>query len=293
MAQLRARSWSPIWAIAAVLIAALAIVATTTPLRGSAYSEPTVLRPERFVAVSVEESAGTMRAAQAGWPIPGFGETMFGVPGEVVAPQRVPLDSVAAASRELRRQVRVPEVVPESVAGDPEVTMFTASSASYTLDLPKIHQFLANAGITDLQLPTSIHGATIVANVPAGVVLKWGDDSQHLVVAQLRQPSVTVPGQVDLVALHDLMLAYPAFAQMAPDLVAQLRDIEQWTSTVPVPVPSDQVAESVRVDGAPGLLVRDPRHVGGVVLWQRAGVVYAVGGTTGDEALLAAANSLR
>src|SRR5207249_1167921 len=138
MARLRANPWSPTWLVASALIVALVAVATMAPLRGAAYGEPTVLRPERFVAVTVDVSPREMRSAQLAWPIPGFEETMLGIPGEIVEPQRVPLDSVTAASRELRRQVRVPYTMPDAIAGEPEVTLFTASSASYTLDLPKI-----------------------------------------------------------------------------------------------------------------------------------------------------------
>ena len=69
MARLRANPWSPTWLVASALIVALVALATMAPLRGAAYGEPTVLRPERFVAVTVDVSPREMRSAQLAWPI--------------------------------------------------------------------------------------------------------------------------------------------------------------------------------------------------------------------------------
>lgn len=292
--RVRAKPKLATWYVAAVLVAGLIAVGAMAPLRGSAYGAPTVLRVERFVPVAVDAPpGGLMQSSAFDWSMASYGQTMFGAPGEVVAPQRLSVDSVAAAERELHRGVRVPRAIPVAIAGDPEVALYTAGSATYTLDLPKMHGVLADAGIHDLQLPTSLHEATIVATLPASLVLKWGEGEGLLMVMQARTPTVTVPGQVDLEAMRSLVLNYPAFSHVAPQLVAQVRSIEHWQTTLPVPTWPGQTAEPVRVDGSDGLLVRATRGTDRLIVWHRAGIVYGVGGNLDDDELLAVANSLR
>lgn len=288
------RSWTPLWFLIAGLLAALIGIATTAPLRGSASAEPTVFRPDRFVAVTV-----TVPAEHSAFPgLTGlregsFSSDMFGTFGSKVTPKDVALDSVAAAARELNRPVRVPSTLPAGLSGGPKVTMFTAGSGSYTLDLPKIHAFLRDAGFSDLQLPPTIHGATIVASVPAGVALQWGDKRDGLAFIQVRQPTITVPGQVDAAGLRELLLSYPRAIQLTPDSIRQLRAIEDWTRTVPIPVTTRQHTESVPADGSTALFVRDPRHDRSVLLWQRGGTVHVLTGPFSRDQLVATANSLQ
>lgn len=283
---------SPSVLLALTLLAGLLAVATLAPLRGSAFSEPTVLRPDRFVAVVVSGMEGRPDDRGPGRALR-MDESTLGTPGERTVPQRVQLDSVAAAQRELRREVRVPSVLPESITGPPAVTMFTSGAASYTLDLTKINAALAEAGIRDVQLPPSLHGATLMANLPAGVVLEWGAEESRLALVQVRQPTLTVPGEVDVSALRELLLAHPRLAGSQPEVAAELRAIEEWRITAPVPVSAQATAQSVRVDGADGLLVSTPGDGSAVLLWQRARVVYALAGPFEPEVLLGAANSLR
>ena len=58
---------SPLWLLIAGLLAALVAVASVTPLRGQVVGDPTVFRPDRFVAVTVPDDlahrSGTGQAA--------------------------------------------------------------------------------------------------------------------------------------------------------------------------------------------------------------------------------------
>lgn len=282
-----------LWALPTALLLVLALVTAFAPLRGSAYAEPTVLRPERFAPITTAKRGGDH--TWGGWSGETPDERWLGEPGDLVKPTVQSVASVQAASEALSRPVRVPAVLPTGMRGAPEAKLMTAGSATYTLDLAKLHAALAEVGISGLQLPTSLHGATLAFNQPAKVLLSWqGDDGARLVVAQSRQPTLTVAGEVDLAALRELLLNQPAVSSTDPDAVAQLLRVEDWRRTVPVPVPNGVSASAVRVDGADGLLLsgaQDGVHRA-LVLWQRAGTLYAVGGTTSSEAVLATANSL-
>ncbi len=280
--------------LAAGLVALLAVIATAAPLRGAPAGEPIVLRPERFVPIAVasgglaaHDSASLMQLVQS------FNGNAIGTPVDQTPPQRLSFPSVAAAEQEMRRKVRVPSALPAGITGDPEVVLFTASSASYVLDLPKMQRLLASAGMPDLQLPTTLHGAKINLDVPAALALRWGTGREALGFVQLRQPKVTVPAEVELPAVREILLNNPRIEAINPDVVAALRGIDQWQTSVPIPVPSGAEAQPARVDGSDGLFVTAARGEGSALVWQRNGSVYALMGPYEPGELLAVAESLR
>ncbi len=216
----------------------------------------------------------------------------IGTPVDQTPPQRLTFPSVAAAEQEMRRKVRIPNALPAGVTGDPEVVLFTASSATYALDLPKIQRLLASASSPDVQLPTTLHGAKVNLDVPAALTMRWGNGRDALTFVQLRQPRVTVPAEVELPAVRDLLLNNPRVEAIDPDIVAELRGIDQWQTSLPVPVPSGAETQTVRVDGTDGLVIMSTRDEGSALLWQRNGSVYALAGRYEPQELLAVAESL-
>jgi len=184
--------------------------------------------------------------------------------------------------------------LPESESlGSPTITLFSASSATYALDLPALHADLAAAGIQDLQLPTSLHGARITLNVPAGARIQWGDGPSALSLTQVRQPTVIVPPEVDADALRDLILTHPAATSFDPALAGQLRSLDDWRTTLPVPVPPGWRSADAELDGTRGLLLSAPDRSASAVLWVRGITVYAFAGPLTPDVLLAAASSLQ
>jgi hypothetical protein len=279
--------------LALALVAALVVVAVAAPLRSAASGEATVLRPDRFAPIAVEHPVMAWNGmAPMAIPQP-FDANLIGVPVDQNPPRRIGYASVAAAAQDFRPRPRVPSALPPQIQDEPEVTMFTASSASYLLDLPKMQRLLAGAGLPDLQLPTTMHGAKVTLDVPAALTLRWGEGREALVLTQLRQPKVTVPGEVNLPAVRELLLGHPRVEDLDHEVVAQLRGIEQWQTTVPVPVPSGATAQPVRVDGADGLLLTHGDQDGAALVWQRHGVVYSLMGRLEPSDLLAVADSLR
>jgi hypothetical protein len=273
----------------------MATVAVAAPLRSTTAGEPTVLRPDRFVPVAVD----TQLASHDGMPfLPTVGSlpfdaTLIGNPVDRNPPQRIAYGSLTAAAQEFRPRARIPAALPSQFQNEPEVAMYTASSASYVLDLPKMQRLLAGSGLPDLQLPTTMHGAKLTVDVPAALTMHWGTGRDSLILTQMRQPKVTVPAEAELPAVRELLLSHPRVETFDPDVVAQVRGIDLWQTTLPIPIPNGATGEPVRVDGADGLLVSHGDHGGAALIWQRNGVVFGLAGPLEPQELLTIADSLR
>ncbi len=114
-------------------------------------------------------------------------------------------------------------------------------------------------------------------------------EAPSLVVMQTKAPTVTSSG-VTVQELEDYLLSQPG---ISPQLVAAIRAIQDPGSTMPVPVPVNKVtSKSVQVQGVDGLLLGDQTGLGSVVMWQKNGIVYVVGGQVKDNEALEVANSL-
>ena len=81
---------------------------------------------------------------------------------------------------------------------------------------------------------------------------------------------------------------------MPEDTVAQLRAIDDWTTTLPLPIPVDKaIWRETTLNGAPALIITDTTMKVSGILWQRDGVVHGVGGVLTEQQMLDIANSLQ
>ena len=201
--------------------------------------------------------------------------------------------SVAAAAEQVGFTVLQPTHLPSGLSADPQIHTMPASTVSFTVDRDKTLAYLAEQGHSDVSVPEALDDSTIHLTIAAAVLLIYGDDAGQvsLVVGQSPSPTVTVSGDATLEQFRSFLLSLPG---LPADTVAQLRAIDDWTQTLPIPVPQDEaVSQHVTVDGAPGVSVQDAQTRHGVVLWQRDGMVYGVGGSYGEQELLAVAASLQ
>lgn len=200
--------------------------------------------------------------------------------------------SVAAASEQVGFAVLQPTHLPSSLSADPQIHTRPATTVSFTVDRDKALAYLAEQGHSDVSVPEALDDSTIHLTVAAAVLLVYGDDAGQvsLVVGQSPSPTVTVSGDATLAQFRSFLLSLPG---LPADAVQQLQAIDDWTQTLPIPVPEDEaVSQHVTVAGAPGVSVQDAQTRHGVVLWQRDGMVYGVGGSYGEQELLAVAASL-
>ena len=126
-------------------------------------------------------------------------------------------------------------------------------------------------------LPPALDGASLVVSVPGSVVTRYAVGEDVLIVGEAGQLVAEAEG-ADLAVIREYVLSRP---EVPEDLARQLLAIEDWTATLPVPVPVDGMAwRETTVAGQPGLMLSDPMGAG--LLWQRDGQIHAVGGTGFD-----------
>lgn len=112
-----------------------------------------------------------------------------------------------------------------------------------------------------------------------------------MVFVQLKSPSVSVPKDVDVDQLREQVLKAGVQSGAIPLALAnELRMIDLQT-TLPIPVTTGK-ATPVQVDGVTGTLVTG-EGPGPVLIWQKGGALYLLGGVQVNEGdVLAAARSL-
>jgi hypothetical protein len=75
--------------------------------------------------------------------------------------------------------------------------------------------------------------------------------------------------------------------------VSQLKQIQNWNETLPIPVPVDQVNwQSTTIDGSQGLLLNDNSGVGSAAVWHANGHLFGVAGSIKATDLKRVADSL-
>ena len=108
---------------------------------------------------------------------------------------------------------------------------------------------------------------------PGAVVTTYALGDGQLYVAESDQLVVEARG-ADLADIRAYVLSRP---EVPPSLARQLLAIDDWTATLPVPVPVDSDAwRETTVGGHPGLVIEDA--VGAGVLWHDGERIHAVGG---------------
>ncbi|MBI3942504.1 MAG: hypothetical protein HY326_05775 [Chloroflexi bacterium] len=111
----------------------------------------------------------------------------------------------------------------------------------------------------------------------------------QVVVVQSKAPTVSSTG-VTVAELQQYLLNQPG---ISPELTAAIMGIADPSSTLPIPIPAGQAnSHTVQVQGVNGLAIGDSTGLGSGVIWQKNGIVYAVGGPLTENEVLTIANSL-
>ncbi|CAN5918015.1 hypothetical protein BH23ACT10_BH23ACT10_24480 [soil metagenome] len=122
------------------------------------------------------------------------------------------------------------------------------------------------------ELPPALDGAQLVVSVPGTVASIYAVDEQMLVIGEAGQLSVEAVGG-DLEQIREYLLSRP---EVPTDLARQLLEIDDWTTTLPIPVPVDDIVwRDTTVAGHPGLMLTDPMGAG--LLWQSGGRLHVIG----------------
>jgi hypothetical protein len=96
---------------------------------------------------------------------------------------------------------------------------------------------------------------------------------------------------VTLEELQDFLLGLPGFS---PETVRQLLELENWKTTLPIPIPVDQVNwERATIAGSAGLLLNDNTGIGSAAIWERDGRIFGIAGAMKARELRDVAESFR
>jgi hypothetical protein len=186
-----------------------------------------------------------------------------------------------------------PATLPAGFDTTPRVRVMPAYQMRFTFDRNKARAYFQSTGHPEINLPEKFDGATLVVSMPAAALLDYqnGSSKDALILGQAGELVVDVEGgNVTLPEMRDFLLSMPG---LPPLVVAQLKQIQNWNETLPIPVPVDQVHwQSTTINGNQGLLLNDNSNVGSAAIWHAGGHLYGLAGSMKASDLVRVANSL-
>ncbi|MDQ2961009.1 MAG: hypothetical protein M3R48_08180 [Candidatus Dormibacteraeota bacterium] len=204
--------------------------------------------------------------------------------------------AAAASGLHVLQPGALPAGVPTAVSWE----VLSAGSATFTLDAATANAAAQRAGRSAPQVPANLDGTTVTVNAGPAVVAVYGAGASAtgagdfsslptLVIAESIRPTASTNG-ASLQQLERFLLAQPG---LSPQLAAEIRAIGQPASTLPIPVIAGlMTSQTVTIDGVQGVAAGDSTGLGAAVVWEKDGVVYAVGGLLPQSEVLDIARSL-
>lgn len=206
----------------------------------------------------------------------------------------------------------------------PQLTVEGEQAFHMTVDRERAQGILAELGHSDVNLPSSLDGATIAVHIPAAVVARYGncpkektkgesdassqapqnasptpnvevaDESNCVILAQVPSPTVSVPPDLNIAELAEAGLQVAGMSAEQAHAFCQTVD---WTSTLVIPIPrSLNASQTVTVDGVEGTLISLPpewhRPAAYTLVWVKNGVIYSLMGFGNSSAAVPLAETL-
>jgi anti-sigma factor RsiW len=260
-------------ATAAVIMLALAVTFSFGSVRSAASDLLTIFRVEkvRTINLTTSDLSQIERAFREGAgkvDIDNFGKLEFSGGNE----------SGKVTLEEARGAVDFELMLPDALPGDyqlQEVHKYSAGHMEFTLDTSKTNQVLQSLGSEKL-LPEELNGRAFAVESPVQISAAYTDPgNQNVYIWQGRSPELIAPGS-DVNAIRDALLALPFLPE---NLRAQLASINDWEHTFLIPNVGGSSQEVV-VNGVPGVFIgqNGSEKQTSCLIWQKAGVVYAVSG---------------
>lgn len=199
-------------------------------------------------------------------------------------------DAATAAAQSL---LDVPEVtdLPRGVCGQPVYQVGGRVSATFTFSADRAAQAAGNEGQTLPPPPPGLDGSSVRLVAGPGVAQVWESDAgaPALVVARAVAPTAFSAG-MPFEEMRDYLLSLPG---LPDDIAEQLRAFTADGSTLPLPVPSDEVTStSADVDGAPATVLATRNRAFAAVVWVDDGLLNVVAGSLDDDEVLSVAREL-
>ena len=210
------------------------------------------------------------------------------------APTLHQLTDATTAAAQSGLPALMPASLPQGVSGPVSFGTISHATGSLTFNAERLRASAATKGVHVNAMPAKINGSKLIVNAGPALVEAWGLSAKStqaemptLVIAQTRVPTVDSTGAT-AAELEDYLLSQPG---VPPDIAAQIKAIKDPSTTLPIPIPKGlATTESVQINGVQGLLIK--AVIGAGVVWQKNGVIYAVGGLLTPDQVLAIATSL-
>jgi hypothetical protein len=174
-------------------------------------------------------------------------------------------------------------------------------TATFTFDAATADAAAARAGRASPTVPVGLNGTAVTVVAGPAMVAVYGaapgtSSAQQieaslptLVIAEMARPTASTNGAT-LQQLEDFLVAQP---DVSPQLAAEIRAIGNPASTLPIPVVTGlMTSQTISIGGVPGVVVGDSTGLGSAVVWEKGGVVYAVGGLLAQSEVVDIARSL-
>jgi hypothetical protein len=200
-------------------------------------------------------------------------------------------DAAAAAAE---TGLDVPQVaqLPRGVSGGPQLQVGGKVSATFTFSAQRAARAAAEAGEALPPPPPGLDGGSVRLVAGPGLAQVWSSSAgaPALVVGRAVAPTA-FSSRVPFETARDYLLSLPG---LPDDIAERLRTFAGDGSTLPLPVPADQVTtSSADVDGSPATVLTTRDRSMAAVVWVDGGVVSVVAGTLDDDEVLSVARGLR
>lgn len=195
----------------------------------------------------------------------------------------------------------VPPAAPAGYAGKTVTySVVGESKVSFKFDVAKAKAAAAAAGKPAPVFKKGIDGTTITVTIGPAVAEVFGTVDKNtdltnlpLVAGVAKAPVVTSTG-ASAKELENFLISQPGIAGN-PALVAQIKAIGDplAAGNLVIPIPADlATSTSTTVNGKPGVKIVDKTGTVKALVWERNGIVYAIGGHFDDSQLGAIANGV-
>lgn len=213
-----------------------------------------------------------------------------------IAAEQAKVTSLTEAGQSVGFTLQTPDpaTLPAGLDKAPQIRVMPASQVRFTFDKAKASEYFRSTGHPAVNMPDKFDGATLVVSIPSAAILQYGDKGARdaVIIGEAGELVVDVEGgKVSLPEMRDFLLGLPGLPQST---VAQLKQLQNWNETLPIPIPVDKVNwQSATFKGNQGLLLNDNSGVGSAAIWHANGHLYGVAGSLKATDLKRIADGLR
>jgi hypothetical protein len=210
----------------------------------------------------------------------------------VEVPEIREVDDAAAAEAETALSVPQVSELPRGVTGEPTFQVGGQVVGVFTFSADEAKRVAAESGEPFPPPPPGLDGSRFRLSAGPGLAMVWSEARgvPAMVVARAGAPTAESSG-IPFETARDYLLTLPS---LSDDVASQLRRFSGDGTTLPLPVPADEVTSSeAEVGGTPATVLTSRDGVMAAVVWVRDGIVNVVGGSLSADEVLSVARGLR